>query len=124
MISGKIVKSLGFKDEAEFHALVHKVDCHGPDNLAAFKRWQREDGTKEGLLNLPTLPKQQEQQVWLKMKHSPMYIHQIRGCCYISWVLAKDKGEALKFPLGDIPKWIPVLEKMFGEELVVMHCPE
>jgi len=121
MISGEIVESLGFKDEAEFHALVGKVDCHSSSKFDAFKRWQHKDGTKEGLLNLPTLP---EQQVWLKMKYSPMYIHQLRGACYISWVLAKDKNEALKFPLEDALKWVSVLEKMSGVDLIAVDCPK
>jgi len=124
MISGEIVKSLGFENEAEFHALVKKVDCKGTDNFNAFIHWQQKDGTKRGLQNLPILPEYQEPQVWLKMKYSPMYIHQIRGVCFISWVLAKDKNEALKFPFKDASSWILTLKKMSGEDLIAIDCPK
>ena len=124
MISGEIIKSLGFKDEAEFHFMVSQVDCRTPDKRAAFKRWQHEDGTKEDLQKLPRFPEQQKLQVWIKTKHSSMYVHKLRGVCYISWVLAKDKNEAMKFPLKDAANWVSVLEEMSCEKLAVMPCPQ
>lgn len=41
----------GFKDLAEFHSMVAKVDL-GLVGLANFRKWQYEDGTKEGLQKL------------------------------------------------------------------------
>ncbi len=42
----------GFKNEEEFHKLTCKVDISRPMNLARFKNWQDEDGTKKGLLKV------------------------------------------------------------------------
>ena len=52
----EIVKELGFKDEQEFHSLVARVDITEPMKLTAFKKWQMEDGTKQGILKLDKLP--------------------------------------------------------------------
>ncbi len=51
----EIVKELGFKDEQEFHSLVARVDITEPMKLTAFKKWQTEDGTKQGILKLDKL---------------------------------------------------------------------
>src|ERR1044071_7653107 len=48
----ELVKSLGFESEEEFHHLVSSADLSSPEKIAAFKRWQTEDGSKEGLLKL------------------------------------------------------------------------
>lgn len=47
-----LVKQLGFESEKEFHHLVASVDISTPEKSAAFKKWQDEDGSKEGLLKL------------------------------------------------------------------------
>jgi hypothetical protein len=47
-----IAKQLGFADASEFHRMVAAVDISRPSKVAAFKRWQDEDGTKDGLAAL------------------------------------------------------------------------
>lgn len=46
------IKELGFESAAEFHRMVADVDLAGAERLAAFKRWQEHDGTKQGLMRL------------------------------------------------------------------------
>jgi len=48
----KILKELGFEDEQEFFKLVSSVDLSTQEKREAFKKWQEEDGTKEGLIKL------------------------------------------------------------------------
>jgi len=52
----ELVKQLGFTDLKEFNRLVVNVDLSTSEKVAAFKKWQMEDGSKEGLLELPQLP--------------------------------------------------------------------
>lgn len=52
----EMAKKLGFEGETELNHLVSAVDLSTPDKIVNFKKWQFEDGTKEGLLKLPTLP--------------------------------------------------------------------
>jgi len=47
-----LVKEKGFENENEFHALVAGVHLSTQEKLDAFKKWQNEDGSKEGLLKL------------------------------------------------------------------------
>lgn len=42
----------GFESEQEFIALVYGADLSTPEKIAAFKMWQKLDGSKEGLLSL------------------------------------------------------------------------
>jgi hypothetical protein len=49
----ELVKQLGFKGETEFHHMVAAVDISTSENLQAFKDWQNNDGTKEGISKLP-----------------------------------------------------------------------
>lgn len=51
-VTDEIAQRLGFADGAEFHRLVAAVDLSDARKLAAFKRWQDEDGTKDGLVRL------------------------------------------------------------------------
>lgn len=46
------LKQLGFESGAEFHRLVAGADLSSNAGIAAFKRWQFEDGSKVGLLRL------------------------------------------------------------------------
>ena len=46
------LKKLGFENQEEFSRMVASVDISSMDSLAAFKKWQNEDGTKAGLLAL------------------------------------------------------------------------
>lgn len=52
----EMAKKLGFEGEKELNHLVSAVDLSTPDKIRDFKKWQFEDGTKEGLLTLPSLP--------------------------------------------------------------------
>jgi len=48
----EIVKQNGFVSLEEFNKIVANVDLTSADKIAAFKKWQDEDGTKTGLLKL------------------------------------------------------------------------
>jgi hypothetical protein len=47
-----VAQALGFVNAAEFHRIVAAVDLSKPSLMAAFKRWQDDDGTKNGLVQL------------------------------------------------------------------------
>ena len=47
-----IVQAAGFESESEFNRLVGLALLRTARQRVAFKRWQRADGTKEGLLKL------------------------------------------------------------------------
>ena len=47
-----LVKSFGFDNVSELNKLVATLDISSPKKLALFKKWQEEDGTKDGLLKL------------------------------------------------------------------------
>lgn len=53
----ELVKQLGFESAAEFHGMVAAVDISSAEKMAAFRRWQDSDGTKAGLVALPTILK-------------------------------------------------------------------
>ena len=48
----EFVKLLGFDSLNQYNKLVFTADVSTPEKLAAFEKWQEEDGTKEGLLRL------------------------------------------------------------------------
>ena len=48
----EIVKMNGFESLEEFNKLVSDVDLSSPDKVSKFKKWQNNDGSKDGLLNL------------------------------------------------------------------------
>lgn len=52
----EIVKQYGFQSIKEFNTMVANVNLVGHDKIKAFKDWQENDGTIEGLLKLETLP--------------------------------------------------------------------
>lgn len=51
----EFVKQAGFESLQEFNSMVSNVDISNPDKLSAFKSWQNDDGSKEGLLKLRTI---------------------------------------------------------------------
>lgn len=48
----KIVKQYGFDSLKEFNRMVVDVDLTSIDKLKAFRDWQENDGTKNGLLKI------------------------------------------------------------------------
>jgi len=48
----ELVKALGFEDLKEFNCMVACVDLSSAQNLAAFRYWQEQDGSKTGLIQL------------------------------------------------------------------------
>jgi hypothetical protein len=51
----ELVRLNGFTDVKEFNKLIANVDLSSLLKRETFKHWQHEDGTKEGLLKLPTV---------------------------------------------------------------------
>jgi hypothetical protein len=48
----QIYISLGFESAQEYNRLIGSLELETPGQLAAFKKWDAEDGTKEGLEKL------------------------------------------------------------------------
>lgn len=60
----------GFEDVSEFSHLVSTVDLTKPGADEAFRKWQHEDGSKEGLLKLPSRePRTTKVTVWTLTYH-------------------------------------------------------
>lgn len=70
-----MAQSLGFKDAAEFHQLVAAANISSEWKLAAFKKWQTTDGTKNGLLTLDCFTR------YLGIPHCVCYHHGRGICC-------------------------------------------
>mgnify|MGYP000051673762 CR=1 FL=1 len=51
-----IARACGFESLAEFNALVSGADLSTQEKREAFKFWQRNDGSKTGLLRLQVVP--------------------------------------------------------------------
>lgn len=51
----ELVKECGFESLDDFNSLISKADLSTKENIKAFKHWQNEDGTKNGLLALLNL---------------------------------------------------------------------
>lgn len=47
-----------------------------------------------------------------------MYVCGLHGVCYVTWVSAKDKKQALAFPLNNIDTWIKLISDMTGIECI------
>jgi hypothetical protein len=44
-----------------------------------------------------------------------MYVHEVRGVCFISWVLEKDKEHAAKFPADRAVEWSRLIADISGQ---------
>jgi len=42
------------------------------------------------------------------------FVHRLHGVCYVSWVFAKDKEEAERFPAERSQEWLENLKEMTG----------
>ena len=42
------------------------------------------------------------------------FIHRLHGVCYVSWVSAKDKEEAERFPLERSQQWLENMKEITG----------
>ena len=62
--------------------------------------------------------------VWLKIIGTQMYLHELRGACFVSWVLEKDREYAAPFPEEDMVGWMNVLESTTGEKLTPVSIEE
>lgn len=51
-MNDEIAKAMGFTSAEEFHRMVAAADISTVPRAAAFKAWQENDGTKEGLARL------------------------------------------------------------------------
>jgi hypothetical protein len=47
-----------------------------------------------------------------------MYVHEIRGVVYVSWVAEKDRPHACMFPNNKRAEWIKVMESTTGCKLI------
>lgn len=50
------------------------------------------------------------------------FVHRLHGVCYVSWVSAKDKAEAERFPAERSQQWLENLKEMTGmDDLKVVN---
>jgi len=57
--------------------------------------------------------------VWLKTK-TGWYVHEIRGVCFLSFVAAKDRSQAARFPAEKSDDWQRLLSNMAEQELIAV----
>lgn len=72
----EIVKQYGFESVGEFHRMVADVDLTSAEKIAAFKKWQEDDGTKKGLIAL-----KKRQQMLIEFKET---IKEVAEICDVS----------------------------------------
>lgn len=48
----ELVKEYGFDSTEDFNQLINLADLSTEESRKAFKEWQKEDGSKDGLLTL------------------------------------------------------------------------
>lgn len=48
----ELVRECGFESLEEFNELINTVDLSTKDRIDEFKEWQKDDGTKSGLLTI------------------------------------------------------------------------
>lgn len=57
----------------------------------------------------------------IRTKTKPaFYVHEIRGVVFISWVLEKDRVEAMVFPSTNVDRWRDILSEMAEVDLEVI----
>lgn len=50
------------------------------------------------------------------------FVHRLHGVCYVSWVSAKDKAEAERFPSERSQQWLENLKELTGmDDLKVVN---
>lgn len=50
-----------------------------------------------------------------------MFVYELRGVCFLTWVSSKDKGYAAVFPKHEIEKWVSILSDMAGDDLTAIE---
>ena len=53
---------------------------------------------------------------YITNKDGTMYVHELRGVVFITWVSSADKKKALAFPHDTALEWCKIVEKMTGVE--------
>ena len=56
--------------------------------------------------------------VFITNKDGSMYVCALHDVCYITWVSAEDKKQALAFPAHNADKWVELIADMAGIECV------
>jgi hypothetical protein len=47
-------------------------------------------------------------------KNGSMYVHQVRGVLYVSWVAKPHRDRALKIPADQASKWVKFIAELTG----------
>jgi hypothetical protein len=47
-----------------------------------------------------------------------MFVHEVRGVVFVTWVSRKDKEEAMRFPTGNAADWAKLISDMTGVECI------
>jgi len=54
------------------------------------------------------------QNVYITDADGKMFVHEICGICFITWVSKENKDKALKFPADQAVDWCKVIENISG----------
>ena len=57
-------------------------------------------------------------QVYLTSADGSMYVHELRGVVFITWVAKQHKEKALQFPADKAADWVKLISEMTGVECV------
>ena len=56
--------------------------------------------------------------MWIRTKTEPhLYVHELRGINYISWVIENDRSYSAVFPKHCVDSFVAVLQRMTGMDL-------
>lgn len=60
--------------------------------------------------------------MWIRTTTAPyLYVHQLHGVCFISWLFEEDKVNALFFPPNKAKEWLRIISDMANIELECVH---
>lgn len=56
--------------------------------------------------------------VYITNADGSMFVHELRGVVFVTWVAKRDKGKALQFPADKAADWVKLISSMCGFECV------
>jgi hypothetical protein len=54
--------------------------------------------------------------VYIMSTDGLMYVHELRGAVFVTWVSERHKEKALQFPADKADDWVQLISKMTGVE--------
>lgn len=57
-------------------------------------------------------------QVYITSADGAMYVHELRGVVFVTWVAKQHKDKALQFPADKAADWVKLISDMTGVDCV------